>query len=211
MAGLGSVWPLTAQRDARGAMSIGGVDLRDAVAQFGSPLFIVDEVDVRARARNFLDAYRSACGANVFYAGKAFLTTTIARWVTEEGLGIDVASGGELAVALRGGVAGDRLIVGINSDASVRRLKGRNRPINPDHERAALVASFTMVDACVIFSEDTPMKLIKHIDPDVLVKGGDYKLSDIVGGDYVKSKGGKVLRCPFVEGKSTTGILKVVR
>lgn len=105
----------------------------------------------------------------------------------------------------------DRLIVGINSDASVRRIKGRNRPINPDIERATLISAFEQVDAAVIFHDDTPMKLIKHIDPDVLVKGGDYKMSDIVGADYVKSKGGKVLRCPFVEGKSTTGILKVVR
>lgn len=105
----------------------------------------------------------------------------------------------------------DRLIVGINSDASVRRLKGRNRPINPAHERAAMVAAFNMVDACVIFEEDTPMKLIQMLEPDVLVKGGDYKLSDIVGGDFVKSKGGKVLRCPYIEGKSTTGMLKVVR
>lgn len=105
----------------------------------------------------------------------------------------------------------DRLIVGINSDASVRKLKGRNRPINPEHERAAMVASFNMVDACVIFGEDTPMKLIKMLEPDVLVKGSDYKMSDIVGADFVKAKGGKVLRCPYIEGKSTTGILKVVR
>ena len=106
-----AIWPTTAVRDARGAMSVGGVDLRDAVSEFGSPLFIIDEADVRMRARGFVDAYRSACGADVFYAGKAFLTTTIARWVTEEGLGIDVASGGELEVAVRGGVPGDRLIV----------------------------------------------------------------------------------------------------
>lgn len=105
----------------------------------------------------------------------------------------------------------DRLIVGINADLSVRRLKGRNRPINPAMERAAMVASFQMVDAAVVFTEDTPLKLIKFLEPDVLVKGGDYKMSDIVGADFVTGRGGKVLRCPFIEGKSTTGVLKVVR
>ena len=111
MSELGRIWPTSARRDARGAMSIGGVDVRDAVAQFGSPLFMLDEDDVRARARAFRDAYQSACGASVHYAGKAFLATAIARWVTDEGLGIDVASGGELAVALRAGVDGDRLVM----------------------------------------------------------------------------------------------------
>jgi diaminopimelate decarboxylase len=111
MTGMGAVWPATATRDARGAMSVGGIDVRDAVAAFGSPLFVIDEADVRMRARGFLQAYRDACGAQAYYAGKAFLATTIARWVTEEGLGIDVASGGELAVALRAGVSGDRLIM----------------------------------------------------------------------------------------------------
>jgi D-beta-D-heptose 7-phosphate kinase/D-beta-D-heptose 1-phosphate adenosyltransferase len=105
----------------------------------------------------------------------------------------------------------DRLIVAINSDASVRKLKGRNRPVNMAYDRAALVGSLTAVDATVIFNEDTPLKLITLLEPDVLIKGGDYKMSDIVGADFVKSKGGKVLRCPFVEGKSTTGLLKVVR
>lgn len=105
----------------------------------------------------------------------------------------------------------DRLFVGINSDASVRRLKGRNRPINPEHERAAMVAAFQMVDAAVIFPQDTPMKLIELLEPDVLFKGGDYKVSDIVGADFVKARGGKIHRAPFIQGKSTTGMLKVVR
>jgi diaminopimelate decarboxylase len=106
-----SVWPSSAVRNAAGAIEIGGVDVRDAVTEFGSPLFVFDEADLRERARRYRTAYLDAGARIVYYAAKAFLSTTVARWVTEEGLGIDVASGGELAVALRAGVPGDRLLM----------------------------------------------------------------------------------------------------
>ena len=105
------VWPGSCARNADGALEIAGVDVRDAVAQFGSPLFLFDEDDLRSRARHYRTAYAGAGARLVYYAAKAFLTTTIARWVTDEGLGIDVASGGELAVALRAGVSGERLLM----------------------------------------------------------------------------------------------------
>ncbi len=105
------VWPTSARRNADGALEIGGVDVRDAAVQFGTPLFLFDEVDLRDRARRYRSAYLDAGARMVYYAAKAFLTTAVARWVTEEGLGIDVASGGELAVALRAGVPGDRLLL----------------------------------------------------------------------------------------------------
>ncbi len=105
------IWPSSATRDPRGALQIGGVDCRDAVAEFGSPLFLLDEADVRARARGYREAYTAAGASIVYYAAKAFLATAVARWVHEEGLGIDVASGGELAVALRAGVPGERLLM----------------------------------------------------------------------------------------------------
>lgn len=105
----------------------------------------------------------------------------------------------------------DRLIVGINSDASVRRLKGHNRPINGERDRAAMVASMTAVDAVVIFNESTPLRLIELLEPDVLVKGADYKFSQIIGADFVKSRGGKVYRCPIIEGKSSTKIIRMVK
>lgn len=98
----------------------------------------------------------------------------------------------------------DRLIVGINSDASVRRIKGRNRPHNPERERAAMVASLAPVDCVVIFEEDTPMKLIEALEPDVLIKGGDYTVAQIVGADFVMKRGGKVYRCPLVANRSTS-------
>jgi diaminopimelate decarboxylase len=106
-----SVWPVGARRNSDGAVEIGGVDVRDAVGEFGSPLFLFDEVDLRTRAERYRTAYVDAGARLVYYAAKAFLSTTVARWVTEEGLGIDVASGGELEVALRAGVSGGLLLM----------------------------------------------------------------------------------------------------
>jgi diaminopimelate decarboxylase len=106
-----AVWPSSCRRNSDGALAIGAADVRDAVAEYGSPLFLFDEDDLRARARRYRTAYVDSGARLVYYAAKAFLTTTVARWVTEEGLGIDVASGGELAVALRAGVPGERLLM----------------------------------------------------------------------------------------------------
>ena len=100
-----------ASRDARGALSIAGVDCRDLVAEFGSPLYVLDEEQVRLTARRYREAYEAAGAGIVYYAAKAFLATAIARWVHEEGLGLDVASAGELEVAVRAGVPGDRIIM----------------------------------------------------------------------------------------------------
>lgn len=103
---------------------------------------------------------------------------------------------------------GDRLIIGLNSDASVKRLKGETRPINTEQSRAILLASSMLTDAVVIFNEDTPEQLIQAIKPDVLVKGGDWKKSDIVGSTFVESYGGTVTTIPYLNGFSTTGILE---
>lgn len=105
-----AVWPLGAHRNADGALVIGGVDVRDAARDFTTPVFLLDEADFRARAAAFRAAYDRG-RADVFYAAKAFLATAVARWAVEEGLGIDVASGGELAVALAAGVPGERLLL----------------------------------------------------------------------------------------------------
>jgi rfaE bifunctional protein nucleotidyltransferase chain/domain len=102
---------------------------------------------------------------------------------------------------------GDILIVGLNSDASVRRLKGKSRPVNCARDRARVLAALENVDFVVIFGEDTPLKLIKAIVPSVLVKGGDWNESNIVGADFVKSRGGKVLPLSFIKGYSTTKII----
>jgi D-glycero-beta-D-manno-heptose 1-phosphate adenylyltransferase len=105
---------------------------------------------------------------------------------------------------------GDFLIVGINSDASTKRLKGDSRPVNNEHSRALLIASLLMVDAVVIFEEDTPLHLITSLQPDVIVKGGDYSVEQVVGGRETIARGGRVVINPIVPGFSTTGIIEKI-
>ena len=102
---------------------------------------------------------------------------------------------------------GDVLVVGLNTDASVRRLKGEGRPVNNEEARAMVLASLGFVDAVVLFDEDTPYELIQAVRPEVLVKGADYKPEEIVGYDIVTSYGGTVTTVPLVEGYSTTRLL----
>ena len=106
---------------------------------------------------------------------------------------------------------GNRLIVGVNSDASTRRLKGPNRPIQNEEGRALLLASMHFIDAVIIFDEDTPEKLIQFVSPDVLVKGGDYRVEDIAGADWVISHGGKVELINYLDNSSSTNIIKKIR
>jgi D-beta-D-heptose 7-phosphate kinase/D-beta-D-heptose 1-phosphate adenosyltransferase len=105
---------------------------------------------------------------------------------------------------------GDCLVVGLNSDASVRRLKGESRPINNENDRALVLAALSFIDYIILFEEDTPKNLIEQVRPDILVKGGDYKIEDIVGADFVQKNGGKVLTIPFVDGYSSTKIINVL-
>lgn len=102
---------------------------------------------------------------------------------------------------------GDYLIVGLNADASVKRLKGDSRPVNNQDARAILLAALLMVDAVVIFEEDTPLELIKALLPDVIVKGGDYTPEQVAGGKEVIAAGGKVVINPILEGYSTTALI----
>ena len=103
---------------------------------------------------------------------------------------------------------GDRLVAGVNSDASVRRLKGPQRPIVPAEERAELLGALASVDLAVIFDDDTPERLIHAVRPDVLVKGGDWTLDQIVGREFVESYGGRVLAIPLREGYSTSALVQ---
>jgi D-glycero-beta-D-manno-heptose 1-phosphate adenylyltransferase len=106
---------------------------------------------------------------------------------------------------------GDILIVGLNSDNSVRRLKGAGRPITDEQSRSIILASLCFIDAVIFFDEETPYELIKKIQPDILVKGGDYKIEDIVGYDIVINNGGEVKTIDFVSGYSTSLIEKKIR
>lgn len=102
---------------------------------------------------------------------------------------------------------GDILVLGLNADVSVKKLKGANRPINSQDARAFLLASFHVVDAVILFEEETPYELIKKVNPDVLVKGADYKPENIVGADIVKANGGTIVTVEFLQGYSTTTII----
>jgi rfaE bifunctional protein nucleotidyltransferase chain/domain len=119
----------------------------------------------------------------------------------------DILHRGHVEYLSKASDMGDVLVVGLNTDASVKRLKGESRPINDEQARALILASLGFVDAVVLFDEDTPYELIKAIRPDVLVKGADYKPEEIVGYDIVTSYGGKVETVPLVEGYSTTSII----
>jgi D-glycero-beta-D-manno-heptose 1-phosphate adenylyltransferase len=123
----------------------------------------------------------------------------------------DILHAGHIASLTEAAQQGDILIVGLNADASIKGLKGPNRPVNDEHSRALLLASLLMVDAVVLFSEPTPLELILAIQPDVLVKGGDYKVEDIAGAKEVISRGGKVIINPIVEGFSTTSIINKIQ
>ena len=105
----------------------------------------------------------------------------------------------------------DYLIVGLNSDSSTRQLKGEGRPVNHEKSRALMLASLLIVDAVVLFEEDTPLSLIKTLMPDVLVKGGDYTVEQIAGSKEVIANGGRVVINPIVEGFSTTGIIEKIK
>ena len=106
---------------------------------------------------------------------------------------------------------GDILLIGLNTDDSVRRLKGKNRPLNPQNSRALLLAAMQFVDYVVSFDEDTPYELIKTVQPDILVKGNDYKAKDVVGYDVVTARGGEVKTVELVDGFSTSGIIEKIK
>ena len=106
---------------------------------------------------------------------------------------------------------GDRLVVGLNTDASVRRLKGQTRPVVPEHGRSRVVAALGFVDLVVLFDEDTPKSLIEAVKPDILIKGDDYSVENIVGADFVISRGGKVQTIPLVKGFSTSTIIEKIK
>lgn len=123
----------------------------------------------------------------------------------------DILHEGHIASLSQAASEADYLVVGLNSDASVKRLKGEHRPVNNEHSRALILASLVLVDAVVIFEEDTPLSLITSIMPDVLVKGGDYTVEQIAGSKEVLANGGRVVINPIVPGFSTTGIIAALK
>jgi D-beta-D-heptose 7-phosphate kinase/D-beta-D-heptose 1-phosphate adenosyltransferase len=123
----------------------------------------------------------------------------------------DVIHAGHVRYLRKARSLGDLLVIGMNSDRSVRRLKGPGRPLIREADRAELLAALEMVDYVTVFGEDTPAALIGEIEPDVLVKGGDYRVDEVVGRETVDASGGRVVIVPLVRGRSTTGLIKKIR
>jgi len=148
---------------------------------------------------------------------KEDLDKTLARWKFREKKVVftngcfDILHRGHIEYLAKAAALGDFLVVGLNSDASVRRLKGPERPVTDEESRALALASLRFVERVVLFTEDTPYELIRYIKPQVLVKGGDYQPQQIVGYDIVKHNGGKVITIDFVEGFSTTALIEKLK
>ncbi len=123
----------------------------------------------------------------------------------------DILHKGHLEILERSAEFGDILVVALNTDASVRKLKGEHRPVNHEDFRVLMMASLEIVDAVILFDEETPAELIAEVIPDILVKGGDYAVDQIAGADHVLTQGGEVKIVPIVKGYSTSGIIAVIR
>ena len=123
----------------------------------------------------------------------------------------DILHTGHMRYLKQASLLGDILVIGLNSDESVKRLKGINRPVNNEWDRAELLCALSFVHYVVVFEEDTPYELIRKIQPDVLVKGGDYREDEVMGKDIVEARGGKVVLMPYIEGKSTTNIIERIK
>ena len=123
----------------------------------------------------------------------------------------DVIHRGHIEVLARTADLADKLIVGLNSDSSIQKLKGQGRPIIDENSRATLLAALSFVDAIILFTQETPLNLIRNLRPDVLAKGGDYAINTIIGHEIVQKNGGEVILIPFVDGFSSTNIIDKIK
>ena len=123
----------------------------------------------------------------------------------------DIIHRGHIEVLAQTADLGDRLIIGLNADSSIQKLKGEGRPIITENSRAILLASLSFVDAVILFTDETPINLITTLLPDLLAKGGDYEIETIVGHEIVQNNGGKVILVPFVDGFSSTTIIDKIK
>ena len=123
----------------------------------------------------------------------------------------DILHNGHIHYLCNASDLGDRLVIGLNTDRSVRQLKGAARPVNDEQSRSMVMASLHFVDAVLLFDEETPLDLIRFVEPDVLVKGADYQKEEIVGADFVESRGGEVRTIDFLEGYSSSEVIEKIR
>jgi D-beta-D-heptose 7-phosphate kinase/D-beta-D-heptose 1-phosphate adenosyltransferase len=181
-----------------------------AVAKSGTAVVSGEELSRALRSSEFASAQDKVMSLDQ-------AVDAVARW-RSAGLKVGFTNGcfdflhpGHVALLSQARVHCDRLIVGLNTDASVKKLKGEGRPVNSEVARAVVLAALGTVDAVVTFGEDTPIKLIEALEPDVLVKGADYTIDKIVGADFVKARGGRVVLADLVPGQSTTGTIERMR
>lgn len=179
----------------RGTATVSQTELRDALQQeaHGGLKQLHDKIVTLAEAKALVESWRRD-GYKVGFTNGCF----------------DILHIGHLSILNFARAHSGRLIVGVNSDASVKRLKGATRPVNAEDDRALLLAGMAAVDAVVLFDEDTPLNAIEGLQPDVLIKGADYTVDRIVGADVVLSRGGKVLTCELVPGRSTSNVVNAV-
>lgn len=164
------------------------------MSQESAPIFAFRDPSDRAA----LSAWRSASSLRAAGVSQLVFTNGV----------FDILHAGHVAYIQEARKLGDRLVLGLNSDTSVRSIKGPKRPLNTERDRAAVLAALRAIDAVVIFDEDTPLELVKYILPDIMVKGGDYTRQTIVGADVVEANGGRVITIPLLEGRSTTGVVE---
>lgn len=145
------------------------------------------------------------------------LVQTISKWKESQDKIVftngcfDILHLGHIDYLTKAADLGNRLIIGVNTDYSVSKIKGPSRPIIEESTRLAKLASFAFVDAVILFGEKTPIELIKSLGPDILVKGGDYSLQTIVGADFIKYNGGEVVVIPFLDGHSSTNYINNIK
>ncbi|MCO5162766.1 MAG: D-glycero-beta-D-manno-heptose-7-phosphate kinase [Mesorhizobium sp.] len=178
----------------RGTASLTVEELSGALSRASGPVRHIDAVLDFAGAERLVGAWKRE-GLTVGFTNGCF----------------DILHAGHVTLLHAARSQCDRLVLGLNSDASVRRLKGEGRPVNAEHDRACVLAALASVDAVVVFSEDTPLRLIELLKPDVLVKGADYTIDKVVGADIVQAYGGKVLLVDLVEGRSTTATIRKLK
>jgi len=180
----------------RGTATVSQTELRDALQQeaHGGLKQLHDKIVTLAEAQALVEGWRHD-GYKIGFTNGCF----------------DILHIGHLSILNFSRAHSGRLIVGINTDASVRKLKGASRPINSEDDRALLLAGMAAVDAVVLFDDDTPLQVIQSLQPDVLIKGADYTVDRIVGAEVVLGRGGQVLTCDLVPGRSTSNIVNAVK
>ena len=180
------------------------------VGKVGTVPIRADELAAALRAEDSLGQSDKVCDLRAARERVAAWRSRGERVVFTNGC-YDLLHVGHVTLLEKAGAEGDRLVIGLNSDASVRGLKGESRPVIPQDDRARILAAMRCVDAVVVFDEETPLRLIEALRPDVLVKGGDYSEDQVVGADLVRSWGGDVVLIPVVPGRSTTRIVSLLR